>query len=201
MDIRLLITDVETTGFSPARDQTIEIGAVLYSVQNRTTLQSWSSLFYAPSNPAAHVNKILQPMLNEMKDVETNYDVFWRMAFSAHALVAHNAEFDRGFIRAFTRGVLVDGRPFPDLPWLCTYKSRFQWTGMTKRPVNQKLPSLAAAHDITLGGEHRALFDCNLIEQMFNKTPDLDNQIRRLLGLGDTHEGLVDQSSNNIAGA
>ena len=114
MDLRLLIVDVETTGFSPDKESTVEIGAVLYSVKNHAVLQQWSSMFYAPSNAAEHVNHISQGMLDEMKDVGTTYETFWRMAFSANAFAAHNAEFDKGFIKRFVTGVQVDGRPFPD---------------------------------------------------------------------------------------
>lgn len=185
MDLRLLITDVETTGFDSKSENTVEIGAVLYSVTSKTALQQWVSLFYSPTNAAAHINNISKAMLDEMKVVETTYDTFWRMAFSAHAIVAHNADFDKAFIKKFVSGISVDGRPFPDLPWLCTYKSGIRWTGMVRQSPNNKLPSLAAAHDIVLGGEHRALFDCNLIAQMFMKTPDLEEQIRRILKIED----------------
>ena len=56
---------------------------------------------------------------------------------------------------------------------------------MKKPTPNYKLKSLAAAHEIALGGEHRALFDCNLIAQIFMKTPNLEEQVRRILNIKD----------------
>ena len=196
MNFRVLIVDVETTGLDPRKDGTLEIGAILYSVTNKTALQQWSSLFYAPSNPVAHINNITKTMLEEMKDVETHFSPLWKMALSASALCAYNADFDKGFIREFVRGIKIDGQEFPSLPWICAMKS----IKYTNPSANRKLVTVASAHGITLGGEHRALFDCQLVAQLFMRTPDLEEQLRSLLGFGGTtNESPVDKGSDDIA--
>jgi DNA polymerase III epsilon subunit-like protein len=177
-DILLLITDVETTGLDFKKEYIIELAAVLYSMKLRTVLQQWSTLMYAPSNPVEHINHISQASLDAVSMVDVQPEVLYRMAFDADAFVGHNIEFDRNFILTWGKGFLVDGRPFPsEKPWICTYKE-IVWN---KPTVKKKLNIIAEAHGIPLGGEHRALFDCNLIAQLFSQLPNLEEQIKNLI--------------------
>ena len=54
---RALILDTETSGLDDTA-QIIEVGAILYSVENQCVLQELSTLFPALKNDAEYVNRI-----------------------------------------------------------------------------------------------------------------------------------------------
>jgi DNA polymerase-3 subunit epsilon len=54
----LLIIDLETTGLDPEIDSPIELGAILYSIPQRCTIQQISTLFAVVKNPAENINEI-----------------------------------------------------------------------------------------------------------------------------------------------
>lgn len=58
-NVNVLIVDTETNGTEPTKDQMIEIGAILYSVEHRTTLCQLSFLLEGAShNNCEHINGI-----------------------------------------------------------------------------------------------------------------------------------------------
>ena len=157
---RCLIIDVETTGLNPAVDRVIEIGAVLYSVTNRTTLVQFSVLVANDENPAEKVNRIPVSALREVRELDDSpaplQSTLTTLRSLADVIVAHNAEFDRSFFRG----------KWLELPWLC---SAFDFTWPAASRDVSGLIHLALEHGIGVSSAHRALSDCQLIAALFDR--------------------------------
>jgi DNA polymerase III epsilon subunit-like protein len=138
-----------------------------------------------------------------MRDVDLTFETLWSMAWNAHAIVAHNADFDRKFMKAFVKDIKVGGREFPNLPWLCTCWGPLRWNMPWNKLANRKLQTLAGAYNVGLNDAHRALFDCGILGQVFQKTDTFEDQVRLLLKRpklnGGGNEGSLDQSSDDVA--
>ncbi len=157
---RCLIVDTETTGLDREKDSVIEIGAILYSVEHHTSLIQFSTLQYAPTNAAEPINRI---PVAALRDVRERYpldldDVLPRLLADADIVVAHRAEFDRGWFAG----------EWHAKPWVCT-KFDFTWPRQTAE--GQSLVPLALEHGIGVSHAHRALTDCQLIAALFDVMP------------------------------
>jgi DNA polymerase-3 subunit epsilon len=121
MALNLLIIDTETTGLDPKQDRVIELAAILYSVDYRTTLHQVSTLLTAPAeNPQERVNRIPANVLpNLSKIIQTHsLQIFMEMVNESNFAVAHNADFDRQWFDGNHLPVLQkDVKP---MHWLCT---------------------------------------------------------------------------------
>lgn len=146
------VLDVETTGLAPARDRVLELSVVRCDAAGRP-IDEWSSRFN-PQGPvgATHIHGI------------TAADVAYAPLFAAEVatlaarlsglvLVAHNARFDLGFLRAeFARA----GWSMPWSPALCTLEeSRRHLPSLARR----RLPDCCAAAGVRHEGAHSALGD------------------------------------------
>jgi len=165
--MNLLIIDTETTGVDAAQDSVIEIGAVLYSCPYQTTLFQISFLLCAQDNPAEGINRIppsaLKCLPAELQ--QQSLQMLQSMAAQATYVVAHNADFDRQWFDDIRLPVLKNSYRHP-LKWLCTM-SDMTWPRQN-RP-GESLVNLALNHGIGIGSAHRALTDCQLIAELFNR--------------------------------
>lgn len=181
---QVLIIDTETTGLEANTAQVIEIGAIVYSVKHQTTIQQYSTILPAGSNPAEHINRIKPASLREVtaKQAAQGVSIITEMAKMAEVVVSHHAEFDKKWFGVSSNGnsllpVLVNSRGEP-LPWVCTC-SDFNWPRQTRSA--QSLIELAAAHDIGVFGVHRALTDCQLIAALFDRMENLQAMFEKAL--------------------
>lgn len=186
---RVLIVDTETTALDVSEGQVIEVGAILYSVRHQTVLQQVATLLPAMENGAERINRIpVAPLVEMSGDVAGwGMDMVMMMGRQAEYVVAHNADFDRkwfgmgdGDLPLLSRGMLpllVDAEGAP-LRWICTCAD-FEWPCQS-RP-GQSLIDLALAHGIGVGSAHRALTDCLLIAELFNRVADLQGLFERAL--------------------
>jgi DNA polymerase III epsilon subunit family exonuclease len=153
--------DLETTGLSPQYDRIVEIGAVKF-VDGREIVR-----FNALVNPgmpmpagASSVNGIIDAMLAGKPAIEAVLPEFLEF-ITGSVLVAHNAQFDLGFVSAALRkqgkGVLpndfVDTQPM----------SRRAWPGRQ----NYKLQSLASDLGVKSIEAHRAEDDARVCMEVF----------------------------------
>ena len=165
---RALIIDTETNGLEDTA-QIIEVGAILYSVENQCTLQEVSTLLPALKNDAQSINRIKMSALDEIlltRSVSFAQELLFAMSKAADVFVAHNAEFDSKKLADDTRF------PLASLPWICTM-SDFKWPLATREQGS--LINLALDHGIGVASAHRALTDCRLIASLFDRMGDLQS--------------------------
>lgn len=157
---RALIVDTETTGLDPKTGVIIEIGAILYDVANLTRLVCLSTLIKTDkSNDAIAINRISRAALQQCPISRNAYGAaFAELADLSDVIVAHGADFDRSFL----------GTGWGGKPWACT-RMDFKWPTQTRE--GQSLVTLALDHGIGVSSAHRALTDCSLIADLFDRMP------------------------------
>ena len=157
------IVDIETTGLSPLRDEIIEISAL--KVREHIVVDKFSTL----TKPAALISPFISALTgitNEMvKDAPEIKSILlsFKDFLANDCIVGHNINFDYRFLhhnleKYFGTGLDNDrldtvklARKFcPDLP-------------------SYKLSSLAKHFDINTEGHHRALKDCEMTYNLYNK--------------------------------
>lgn len=157
----LLIVDLETTGLIPENSKVMELGAILYSVQNACVIQQLSTLFPVSENPAQKINKINVQATQMVDDYSISLEQFRHWVDIADFMVAHNAEFDKQW---FGFGLL----PEINKPWLCTYDD-FVWS-KNEKPTS--LINTVLNYGIGVNNAHRALTDCQLIAALFDRVSE-----------------------------
>ena len=179
----ILIVDTETTGLNPEKgDKVIELAVVLYNVEHKTILQNFSTLFPCSDNPVEHINGIKADATTKAIPLDFVTGQVRVMCENAQALVAHNAIFDRKFLKTLSI--------WPDvlnLPWICT-RHDFAW------PVNlyrTRLQDVCLALQVPYVDAHRALTDCRLIAECFSKVGDLLPRLQDALASGKKTTGFA----------
>ena len=154
-DLTFVVVDLETTGPSPATGEILEIGAV--KVRGGEVLAELSTLV-RPSAPVPPAISVLTGITNTMvataPGIRAVVPTF--LEFTAGAvLVAHNAGFDLGFLRA---AVAACGYPVPDWEYLDTVRIARRVITRDESP-DCRLSSLAALFRSSTQPTHRALAD------------------------------------------
>ena len=167
-----LIIDTETNG-NQEEQTVLEIGAIFYSVEYQTILSSGSSLLsLGPNsdivNNAELINKIPISALKTSHVGESDFRDYLETVYDeADAIVAHNKTFDQP---------LVLDLGFKEKLWLCTYQDfeLFPSAYLGKRD----LISLAQFYGVGINISHRAINDCLLLAEVFNRVPNLQEQFQ-----------------------
>jgi len=154
-----VVVDVETTGGRGEHHRVTEIGAV--KVQGGKVVDRFQTLLNPERSIPPNISRLtgITPAMVEgapyFADVADAFEAFLQDAI----FVAHNVEFDYGFIAAEFARV---GRPFR-YPKLCTCASmRRLWPGHR----SYSLESLCRAFDIPLKQHHRALCDAEAAAEL-----------------------------------
>lgn len=150
-----MVVDLETTGTRATGDEITEIGAVRI---RGGEVQSELSTFVAIDGALpGHISRLTGIVPRDLVDAPRLGEVLATfLEFSRGAvLVAHNARFDLGFLRAAAAST---GHPWPDPPSLCTLAlaRRILQPGETR---GHRLGTLAAHLGSTVEPNHRALQD------------------------------------------
>ena len=194
IDTPIAFVDLETTGGSVAEHRITEIGVVQIG---RDGVSRWSTLV----NPEQPIPPFIQSLTGITDDMVRDAPTF--ASFAAELLerldgrlfVAHNASFDRGFLRGeFQRAGLAFN---PDV--LCTVKlSRALWP----HEKRHGLDALIERHALEPLARHRALADADLLWQFWQRlhgvwTPEvlrehIDRTVRRYRIAGDITEDVID---------
>ncbi|MDO5136127.1 MAG: PolC-type DNA polymerase III [Eubacteriales bacterium] len=162
LDGRFVVFDIETTGFSPLTCRIIEIGAVL--VENGVITDRFST-FVNPQVPIPfrieQLTGISDPMVMEAPVIEEVLPKF--LEFSRDAvMVAHNADFDMGFIMENCRR--------QGLPHQFTYVDTVGMARFLLPALNRfKLDTVAKAVGVSLDHHHRAVDDAECTARIFEK--------------------------------
>lgn len=163
----LLILDTETTGLSPEEHRCIEVGAVLFSVPDRSVLSQVSFLMPCTSNAAEAVNGIAPALTQRPQPWQAGLACFEAMVEAADVLLAHNAAFDQQW---FGLGSL----PALSKPWLCSMED-IRWPQERQLRSTPSVRDLALAYGVPVWAAHRALTDCIYLAQVFERCEDLED--------------------------
>lgn len=172
-----VIFDLETTGLLKNRDRIIEIGAV--KVENGKITERFSS-FVNPEIPISQKSVELTSITDEMvanaPKIQEILPEFFEFC-KGYVLVAHNAEFDTGFIKnaAVKLGIEYG---FEHLDTLMLARGLYPELG------NHRLSTLNKHLDVTLLHHHRAVDDAEATAEIFLKmTAELEK-----MGISDISE-------------
>ena len=167
--------DFETTGFSPKKDRVIEV-AVVPVTQGRVGT-GWTTLV----NPgpdvelgASHIHGIKRDWLRGAPSFADIAEVLFSL-LGDKVLVAHNANFDLGFLRSeLSRAELLPtGLLFPH--WDTMKAADFA----TTKPPSRKLVDVAAAFDVEIANAHQAMDDALAVAKIVAAvTPIIGSSIR-----------------------
>jgi ATP-dependent DNA helicase DinG len=160
--------DLETTGLSPDRDAIIEVGMVKF--RDGEPVEEFSTLI-DPGRPIPYEIRQLTGI--------SDADVLGQPRIAAVAgqimrfagqlpIVAHNANFDLGFMR--NQGLLIEN------PGLDTWELA---SVMLPNQPSYSLGSLAKAFDISCENHHRALNDADVAGRLFAALADRAAQLPR----------------------
>ena len=160
LDSTFVVFDIETTGFSAVNDRIIEIGAV--KVENGMITEKFSE-FVNPERPIPFELEKLTSINDRMVEDAPNISVILPkfMDFcGGSVLVAHNADFDTGFIR---HNCEVLGLPY-DYTYVDTLGIARSFLEGLK---NYKLDTVVEAMGCTLANHHRAVDDAGATADVF----------------------------------
>ena len=160
LDSTFVVFDIETTGFSAVNDRIIEIGAV--KVENGVITEKFSE-FANPERPIPFEIEKLTNINDRMVEDAPNISVILPrfMDFcKGSVLVAHNADFDTGFIR---HNCEVLGLPY-DYTYVDTLGIARSFLEGLK---NYKLDTVVEAMGCTLANHHRAVDDAGATADVF----------------------------------
>lgn len=174
-EVTFCVVDLETTGGSAALGaQITEIGAV--KVRGGEVLGEFQTLVNPHTDIPAFIavlTGISNAMVASAPSVESALPAFLEFA-SGSVLVAHNAPFDVGFLRHYTREL---GLRWPRFEVVDTVTLARHVVSHDEVP-NHKLASLAALFEATTPPDHRALNDARATVDV------LHGLIGRVGGLG-----------------
>ncbi|MGO1284545.1 MAG: exonuclease domain-containing protein, partial [Brachybacterium sp.] len=149
---RFAVLDVETTGLDADRDRILEL-AILRADEHGRVIDQRATRFH-PDGPvgATHIHGITDADVAgapRFRDLAITIGT----ALQDLVVVAHNAEFDLGFLRAeFARA----GLPMPRFRTYCTLQGSTLYLPQLRR---RRLSDCCAALGVTLQGAHSALGD------------------------------------------
>ncbi|MEI2775297.1 MAG: DEDD exonuclease domain-containing protein [Tetrasphaera sp.] len=174
--VTFVVVDLETTGSNSAEDRITEIGAV--KVCGGEVLGQFQTLVN-PHRPLPQVITVLtgitDAMLAGAPRIEAALPAFLEFAAGA-VLVAHNARFDTGFLKAAARAT---GARWPDPVVIDTVHLARALVTRDEAP-NHRLASLARLFHAAVVPDHRALHDAQATVDV------LHGLLGRLGGLGVT---------------
>ncbi|HBV88573.1 MAG TPA: DNA polymerase III subunit alpha [Desulfosporosinus sp.] len=161
IDITYCVLDLETTGFSPVTEKITEIGIV--KLKDGKVIDEFSC-FVNPEKPIpARVVEVTNITDDMVKDAETIDQVFPKLLefIEGSVLVAHNAEFDMGFLKhnAKVLGYVLD---YTYLDTLSLAKELFP------DYKTYKLGRIAKNLGFKVEVAHRALDDVHTTVKVFN---------------------------------
>ena len=177
--VTFVVVDLETTGGSPASSGITEIGAV--KVQGGAVLGEFQTLVNPGEVVPAHIARltgISTSMVALAPPLEEVLPAFLEFLGDA-VVVAHNAPFDVGFLKAACRRLDYE---WPRNEVVDTVQLARRVVPRDEAP-NHKLSTLAALFHATTTPAHRALADARATVDV------LHAMLERLAPLGVTHRG------------
>jgi DNA polymerase-3 subunit epsilon len=160
-----VVVDLETTGGSPAGDRITEIGAV--KVRGGVVLGDFATLVDPQRGIPPHIVRltgITEAMVYRAPTIDQVLPAFLEFARDS-VIVAHNARFDTGFLRAAATEL---GHPWPFRRVLCTVKLARRVLTRDEAPT-VKLSALADLFAVQTRPTHRALDDARATVEVMHR--------------------------------
>lgn len=179
-EVTFVVVDLETTGGAPGAKAITEIGAV--KVRGGEVLGEFQTLVNPGTAIPAYITVLtgittaMTVLAPEIEDVLPSF-LSWASFESGSVLVAHNARFDAGFLRAAARDL--------DYPW--PRPTVVDTLALARRVLtrddtpNYKLGTLARVFGTSVQPEHRALADAQATTEVLHRL------LERLAPLGVQH--------------
>ncbi len=184
-----VVFDIETTGFSNEKNKIIEFGAV--KVEHGQITERFSS-YVNPHEPIPfrieQLTGINDSMVADAPDIEEVLPKFLEFCGGA-VLVAHNADFDIGFVRAFAKRL--------ELPFDPTYLDTVALARvLLPHLAKYKLDNVAKALGVSLEHHHRAVDDAGATAEIFVKFIEMlrvqgADRLDQINALGDASKDAV----------
>ncbi|SIQ09176.1 PolC-type DNA polymerase III [Halanaerobium kushneri] len=152
-ETEFIVFDLETTGLNPSQHEIIEIGAV--KIKNGKKIDEFKSFINPGVKIPAKITEITginSSMIADAPDLKTVINQFVDFVESG-VLVAHNADFDYGFIRTALESLEIKKDDYTVLDTLGLSRA------LVKDSKNHKLNTLAKYFGVDLENHHRALDD------------------------------------------
>ncbi|MBS6063424.1 MAG: PolC-type DNA polymerase III [Peptostreptococcaceae bacterium] len=175
-----VVFDIETTGFSNINDKITEIGAV--KISDGKIIDTYSQLIN-PGIPIpekiVELTGISDVLVADKPSIEEVLPTFLEFC-KGSILVAHNSEFDTGFIRQNSKNQNLDYN-FDAIDTLVL--SRLLLTNLK----NHKLDTITKELDVVLETHHRAIDDATATAHIFLKFIEILKQ-REMINFNDIND-------------
>ncbi|WP_130859998.1 PolC-type DNA polymerase III [Gracilibacillus phocaeensis] len=190
MDGTYVVFDVETTGLSAIYDTIIELAAVkLHNGEIIDRYESFANPHHPLSDTTINLTGITDDMVQDAPEVEDVLKEFHEWMGDA-ILVAHNADFDMGFLNTGLKRIGLDEAANPVVDTL--ELARFLFPELK----NHRLNTLCKKLDIELTQHHRAIYDAEATGYLLWKFIKLSierdivnhNQFNRHMGEGNAYQ-------------
>lgn len=183
-DSTFCIVDIETTGFSPAQDNIIEIGAIKY--RNGEILERFESYIFAPFVPPkiTEITGITSEMIANAPSLSAVLRDF-KVFLEECVFMAHNIRFDFNFIN---EKLALCGIPLMKNARICT----LELARKTICAEKYGLGFLNEFLEINSAVRHRALADCEIAIKVFETSLlNLPPQVRSVRDLINFSKGKI----------
>lgn len=157
-----VLVDIETTGFSPVKDNIIEIGAI--KVKNNEIISEYNELI--------KINKILSPFTTKLTGITDEMLQFGKnitevlkefIKFTEDKIIiGHNVTFDLGFLSYNCRKYLNYNLDNDYVDTMCMARK------IVPNSINYKLGTLANLFNVSYEGAHRGLKDVQITYEVYN---------------------------------
>lgn len=157
-----VLVDIETTGFSPVKDDIIEIGAI--RVENNQIIQKYNRLIKINKNLEPFTTRltgITDEMLQTGKKISDVLKEF--ISFTGKdIIIGHNVTFDLGFLSYNCKKYLNYNLNNDYVDTLCMARR------LIPNSINYKLGTLAEFFNVSYKGAHRGLKDVEITYEVYN---------------------------------
>ena len=156
------IVDIETTGLDPKLDEIIELAAI--KIRNNEIIDNYSKLIKPKEEIDCFITNltgITNDMLKNAPVIEDVIEEFLNF-INDDIVIGHNVNFDINFI--YDNCIKILEKPFTN-NFIDTLRISRKYIDTN----NHKLQTLAEKFEIDYSGAHRALKDCYITQQLYEK--------------------------------